>query len=679
MFDAEDLALYLDEGEENLTALENGLLALRRGEDTEIDLLFRAAHTLKGSSAMMGIQPVAELAHALESVLDRVRRGVLTRLSEALLAAALAAVDFVRQAFEALRSGGEVGETPEELVRRLEEGSEEDGQGAGQAAPAAAHAAPRRDAAFTVVFRPDAFTNVRAYQLLERLREEGVAADATPSLADIEADRVGDRVRLAVAVEDLAEALRLAREIPDVLEVALEAEPWPRGVERHEEGGAASATPEPRRAAEAAPERIRGAEGAFVRVDLGLMDRLMNLTGELVINRGRLNAIVETAVGSEAGREIRAVSQAIQHITGEIQEIVLAARMTPLTRLFARFPRVVADTARELGKEVRLITEGEDTLLDRSLIDVIVDPITHLLRNAVDHGVEEPARRLAVGKPAEGKVTLRAYRTESSVVLEVEDDGGGIDPHAVAQAAERRGLLGREQLAAMSPEELQMLVFAPGFSTRGEVSAISGRGVGMDIVRTNVEGSGGRVELRSEVGRGTLVRLVLPFTLATARTLLVDVAGRTLAVPLMAIDQVVELGAARLRTLDGGREVALIGAATMPVLRAEAFYVDRPASAAGPGLSEPGAATEGSVDEGDGRALVVLNVRGRHLALLVDGLVREEEVVVKPIDRLVGRTEIFAGAAILGDGRIALIVSPEGLFRDRLAGARLTPLRAGSG
>lgn len=630
-FDGEDLALFLDECEDNVTLLENGLLSLKHGKDVAVNELFRAAHTLKGSSAMMGLTALQRVAHALEAALDEVRSGRRS-LTGNVLVEALAIVDFIRLALNRLRQGEILPEGAQELAERLEQALVDE---------TASSASLPLDAAWLVRFRAESFVAVRAYQLLRALREAGVPFLAQPDEEAVVREEITDALTLQIprALED--EVLNLVRSQPDVVDVMRvgSGEPPLAGVET--EKASASSTALRKEMAQ-----------TFVRVDLSLMDKLMNLTGELVVSRGQLNAVLERHRGSEVGREIRAVSEAIGQITAEIQEIVLATRMTPLAKTFSRFPRLVQDTAQAVDKEIDFLLEGTDTELDRSLIDLTIDPITHLLRNAVDHGIESAEERLRLGKRAQGTIVLRAYRTESSVVIEVEDDGQGIDPAAVGEAAVAKGLITREELAQLSPEQVQMLIFAPGFSTRAEANEISGRGVGMDIVRANVERASGKVELVSKPGVGTLVRLVLPFTLATARTLLVASHGHVLAIPLPAIEQVVFRRDAVLETLDGGREMVRVGEATMPLLRTRHFYADE---------------DDESAEDG---AIVVLKARARRVGLLVDALIREEEVVVKPIDRLVGRTSVFSGAAILGNGAIALIVDPEGVVEDGLVAAR---------
>lgn len=395
-----------------------------------------------------------------------------------------------------------------------------------------------------------------------------------------------------------------------------------------------------------------------VRVDVDLLDRILRQVGELVLARNQI--VAHAGLAGDAG--LHAMVQRLSVIVSELQEDVTKTRMQPVEQLFAKLPRVVRDLAAQLGKQVRVELEGGETELDRSLLEAVKDPLTHLVRNAVDHGLEDPARRRAVGKAPTGLLTLRASHEGGQVVIEVADDGGGIDPARVAARAVERGLIAEEEVAARSERELLELVFEPGFSTATAVTNLSGRGVGMDVVRTNVERIGGTVDLASVPGEGTTVRVRIPLTLAIVPALLVGSGGRRYAIPQVNLLELVQL---RPRD-DDGRLERLEGALLyrlrdilLPLVRLHDLL-------GGTGQAEPAPApdsTEGSA------TIAVVQADGALLGVLVDEVLGTEEIVVKPLGRHLAQIPVFAGATILGDGGVALILDVPALAAAARLGA----------
>ncbi len=404
-------------------------------------------------------------------------------------------------------------------------------------------------------------------------------------------------------------------------------------------------TPEPAHEEHAPePEHVearKGASESSIRVDVQLLDRLMNLVGELVLAR---NQVLQVTTGLDDSAFL-ATSQRLNLVTTELQEGIMKTRMQPIGSVWGKFPRVVRDLAAACGKQIRLEMEGAETDLDRSILEAIKDPLTHVVRNSADHGIEKPEARVKRGKPAQGLLRLRAFHEGGKVNIEVSDDGGGIDVDRVREKAILRGLITTERAAAMSERELQQLVFLPGFSTAEKVSNVSGRGVGMDVVRTNVERIGGTIDLHSRRGEGTTLRIKIPLTLAIVPALVVTAAGDRYAIPQVNLLELVRLeGDAARNAIDDmhGTRILRLRGKLLPLVRLRDVF----------GL--------GNVHE-EHVSVVVLQADDRTFGLVVDEINDTEEIVVKPLGRELKGLGAFAGATIMGDGQIALILDVMGL------------------
>ncbi|MDB5307100.1 MAG: CheA signal transduction histidine kinase, partial [Gemmataceae bacterium] len=445
---------------------------------------------------------------------------------------------------------------------------------------------------------------------------------------------------------------------PRPVEPAAAADPPPRPVEP-----TAADLPPPPKAAPADPgPAVAGAAESNVRVDVGLLDKLMNLVGELVLTR---NQILQYApIQKDAG--FLNTAQRLNLITTELQEGVMKTRMQPIGTVWNRFPRVVRDLAAVCGKQVRVEMEGQTTELDRTIIEAIKDPLTHIVRNSVDHGIEPPDARIAAGKPAEGRLHLRAFHEGGQVNIEITDDGDGIRPDRVRAKAVSRGLVDPDRAARMTDAELCQLIFLPGFSTAETVTNVSGRGVGMDVVKTNIEKIGGAVDLHSRPGEGTTLRIKIPLTLAIIPALVVTCGGDRYAIPQASLLELVRLDGdaarGRVESFQGAPVYRLRGNLLPLVYLHDLLRVDpRPA--------------------GDAVTVVVLRADGRTFGLIVDGTQDTEEIVVKPMGKLLQHLTLFAGATIMGDGRIALILDVPGVARqarvvtgrDRVAAEKPAP------
>jgi len=403
------------------------------------------------------------------------------------------------------------------------------------------------------------------------------------------------------------------------------------------------------------PDDRRSVADSSVRVDVDLLDVLVRLVGELVLTR---NQILQQADVTAHVDLVRA-SQRLNLVASELQETVMRTRMQPIGQVWAKAPRLVRDLAVQLGRSVRLEMQGQDTELDRSLLEAVRDPLTHLIRNSIDHGIEDPAERVAAGKPAEGTLTLRAYHESGQVVIEITDDGRGLDAERIGQVALQRGVVSPEVLARMSPREVFDLIFRAGFSTASAVSNVSGRGVGMDVVRSNIERIGGTVDLTSQAGQGTTVRVRIPLTLAIIPTLVVGEGGERYAIPQANLVELV-----RLETADMARDVEVLAGAAVLRLRGHLL----------PLVALRGALGLPAQQQCDSLTVVVLQADEVRFGLAVADVHDTQEIVVKPLGRQMKGIDMYAGATIMGDGRVALILDVAGLARSN--GVAATPARA---
>ena len=404
-------------------------------------------------------------------------------------------------------------------------------------------------------------------------------------------------------------------------------------------------------AAQAAPAAEGHKSSSTIRVDHERLDHLMNLIGELIINRNRYTLIARSLEGSGHDVDISQVAQslsettyAMARISDDLQDTIMKVRMVPVSSVFSRFPRLVRDLSRKSGKEVDLVMEGEETELDKSVVEVIGDPLVHLIRNSVDHGIEPEDQRLAAGKPAKGKVVLRAFHKGNSVAIEIEDDGKGIDPAKMREVAVRKGVITPEEATQLDDRESLELIFAPGFSSAEKITDISGRGVGMDVVRTNIKNLKGSVSTYSEVGKGTRFTLSLPLTLAIIDALMVNVSGQMYAIPLDAVSETTKIEAERLTDVKGRKAVTLRGEVLGIVELAEMLGLQR---------TDP---------LPDVLSVVVIHDNDRRLGLVVDRLLERQEIVIKPLGAYLGDLKGISGATIMGDGSVILILDPHEVY-----------------
>ncbi|MCG2798911.1 MAG: chemotaxis protein CheA [Cellulomonas sp.] len=645
MDDNEDIVReFLVESYENLDQLDRDLVELEGepGSRSLLSSIFRTVHTIKGTSGFLGFGRLERVTHVGESLLVELRDGK-RQMDQRTTDVLLTITDTVREILGAVEKDGSEGDVDvDEVVAAVE------------ALRAGVVPAPAPVAVAPPVVEP-------------------VAAPAEPEPVEPEPAAVAEPMPAEPEPEPVAEP---EPPVADVVEPPAKTAPAApaakriigrRPADQNGSGDSAPALPEQRHvptaeqppaaapAAKAVPAddapagATRGANETSIRVDVEVLDSLMRQVGELVLAR---NQITRLAQGSEEAELVRA-SQRLNLIAGELQEGVMKTRMQPIEHVWSKMPRVVRDLAASCGREVVLEMTGKETELDRSLLEAVKDPLTHLVRNAVDHGVEPADVRIAAGKPAKGVLSLRAYHAGGQVVVEVADDGRGIDPAKVAEAAVAKGVRTAAQVAGMSPADLLQLLFLPGFSTAEKVTKVSGRGVGMDVVRTKIEGIGGTVDVESTLGKGTVWRLRIPLTLAIMPTLTVACAGDLYAVPQVNLLELVALDSSR-----GSGGIEYVHAAPVYRLRGELL----PLVGLREALALPGD------DEGVTTVIAVVQADGRRFGLLVDQVLNTEEIVVKPLSARLKAIGVYAGATVLGDGRVALILDVQAIARRALPG-----------
>ena len=669
-FDAspEELQLFLQEAEEQLQLLDQDIVLLEK-EGPRPELLqeiFRAAHTLKGSSAAIGHKRMATLTHAVENVLDQLREGRLECTTQ-LVDTLLQSLDGLRLLKEEVVTLEDCGFDPDDLVSSLnglvaENELATEGP-AIESSPPKPTTAEDFDGGLRVLVRIAEDCPLSAARLLQVYLEAssfGHVIRSTPSLEAIEKMEAGRQLEIVLRVnQDPAGLVEALEGLPDIVEVRVGEE----AVAKREEHAGSEPTSEQSAKDSGSSEEISSGQlqaasrgngarasslGKTVRIDVARLDDLLNLVGELVIDRTRLTQLgqqLQTRYDDDAIGDLADTTQHIGRIVDELQESIMKARMLPIESLFNRLPRVVRDLAQRDGKKVDFIVEGKDTELDRSVIEELHDPLVHLLRNCVDHGIEPPEKRSAAGKPEGGRVKLSATHRENRIIITVEDDGAGIDTAKVRAAAVQRGILSQDAAERLSEQEALDLIFAPGFSTAATVSDVSGRGVGMDIVRTNIERLNGSVSVETRPGYGTRFTLELPLTLAIIDALMVGLGDQILAIPLVSVVETLRVVGSEIHWINKRRAIQLRHK-VLPLIdldQALGLAVNRPPS--------------------DRVFVVAVRVGENRFGLVVDSLLGELQVVIKSLGRQVGNIAGVTGATILGDGRVALILDVPSLVK----------------
>ena len=593
----------LIESFEGLDRFDREMLVLEKGAGTPetLNVIFRAIHTIKGTAGCLGLQKIESVAHVGENLLEALRSGRITATPQ-MVTTLLTYSDALRSMLQSLeRDGGEGEADFSPLLRQLED--LQSGQAGEVPLPVeSGHEAPKAS------------------------QNWGLFEDETPLTSE------------TVVASGNAVVSSLNSTVAPASGVSTD-----------------------NNAEKESTVRGHSVSDSAIRVSVDQLDKLMNLVGELVLAR---NQIVQYC-SSAPENSLVAASQRLNIITTELQESVMKTRMQPIGNVWAKFPRVVRDVAHELGKKVQLVMEGNETELDRTIIEAIKDPLTHIVRNAIDHGIETPEIRGNAGKPEQGMLVLRAFHEGGQVNIEIMDDGRGIDVPRVKEKAVQRGLITSEQAARLSDREVTNLIFLPGFSTAEKVTNVSGRGVGMDVVKTNIEKIGGSVDVLSEAGSGSTIKIKIPLTLAIIPALIVTSHGERFAIPQVSLLELVRLEADQdgIEMLYGSPVYRLRGQLLPLAYLNKELGLELPADAASPkaaggvhdGLAQP------KTGNGDAINIVVLQADGRQFGLVVDEINDTEEIVVKPLGKQLKGIACFAGATIMGDGKVALILDVLGL------------------
>ncbi len=638
MDDCDDIVReFLAESYENLDRLDREVVELEKQPSNREILagIFRTIHTIKGTSGFLSFSKLEAVTHVGESLLARLRDGHL-RLNPERTTALLTMVDAVRQMLAAIQETGQDGDADHAALvaelTRLQQPSQSTGPQSGieTAVLPAVHDKQPAEPEPKVVEKecpvPAPVSPEPPQREQMRVAEAGACLEKTVDGSDAQ----GATPAATEAKSESAEAAggQDSNDVPILDRRSAES---------------------PSDAAEAQPADTRPREAArdSIRVDVGLLDKLMNLVGELVLARNQILQFTRTTEETN----LVTTGQRLNLISTELQESVMKTRMQPIGSVWGRFPRTVRDVALSCGKRVRIEMEGQETELDKTLIEAIKDPMTHLVRNAVDHGIERAEQRQAAGKGPEGLLKLRAYHEGGQVNIEISDDGTGLDLKKVVEKALQKGLITTDQAARLSDREAANLIFLPGLSTAEKVTNVSGRGVGMDVVKTNIERIGGTVDLQSAAGKGTTVKVKIPLTLAIVPALIVTAGGQRFAIPQVSLLELVGLegeeARKRIELIRGARVYRLRGS-LLPLVRLHEVLK----------IGEGAGAVGGKCERVN---IVVLQADGQRFGLLVDEISDTEEIVVKPLGKHLKDTSVFAGATIMGDGKVALILDVLGL------------------
>ncbi|MDN5302254.1 MAG: two-component system, chemotaxis family, sensor kinase CheA [Thermoanaerobacteraceae bacterium] len=657
------LDIFLEESKEHIQNLNSNLLELESnpGQDI-IDEIFRSAHTLKGMSGTMGFNRISEITHEMESLLQDIKDGTIS-VSPEVIDTLLESVDFLEKLIGDITENGEERDRDTKVI--LEKLRRKPGNATPLKESEKENKKPEENHIFNefeerlmkeaiakgllvweVLIKLDAnclLKSARAFLVFKTLESFGDIIKTRPIVQDIEDEKFDDEFTVYIISthqkQDLEKALGSISELKSILIKEVEQSSLEKDPGNSEE------SPKETVACALDEQSVRHAShvkktSKTLRVDIDRLDNLMNLVSELIIIKTRLDGMDEKTEGQKR----REAVEYLERITSSLHDAVMKVRMVPIENVFNRFPRVVRDLARELSKNITLIIEGAETELDRTVIDEIGDPLIHLIRNSADHGIEIPEERFRKGKPAQGTIKLKAYHDGNNVVIEISDDGRGINLNNVLKTAIDKGLIDRERAKNLKESEIISFLFEPGFSTKDRVTDISGRGVGLDVVKTKIESLGGGIEINTVPDQGTTFLIRLPLTLAIIQALMVMVGGEKYAIPLSAIKETVIVASKDIKKVQKN-EVTLLRGNVIPILRlGEMLDVE----------------SNGSPEED--LTVVIVKKGERDIGLVVDSLIGQQEIVIKSLGNFLKNIKFIAGATILGDGKVALILDVNTMF-----------------
>ena len=622
---------FLIEAFEMIEQLDQDLVELEnRPEDLELlNRIFRVAHTIKGSGSFLNFSVLTHLTHHMEDVLNKARHGELV-ITPDIMDVVLESIDFMKKLLNAIRDAGTDANTGLDsdianVVARLDAISK--GESPQETAPAAQEAPKAEESAPQTAQEDEEeldYSNMSPEEIeseIERLLNKRQEEDKKKR----EEKKAKGEVSDVQAPKEITETPAVATQAPKPSPKPAEPKPQAKSAPRQDDNKTLATSVE-----------------QTIRVDVKRLDSLMNLIGELVLGKNRLikiyNDVEERYEGEKFLEELNQVVASVSMVTTDIQLAVMKTRMLPIGRVFNKFPRMVRDLSRELGKNIELVISGEETELDKSIVEEIGDPLVHLIRNACDHGVESKEERIAAGKKEQGTVELKAYNEGNHIVVEITDDGKGMDPVILKAKAVEKGIISEREADSMTDKEAYSLIFKAGFSTAKVVTNVSGRGVGMDVVKTNIEKLNGIIDVDSTYGEGTTLKLKIPLTLAIIQSLLVGVQEEYYAIPLASVIETVRISQDEIYTVEN-KSVLRLRNEVLPLVRlADIFGVDS------------------VFDNAEQAYVVVIGLAENKIGVIVDFLIGQEEVVIKSLGSYLKGTEGIAGATIRGDGRVTLIV-----------------------
>lgn len=688
------LSMFIDEANDHLQALNEHMLELENQPDDVgiVQVIFRSAHTLKGMSATMGFEDLASLTHQMENVLDLVRNNLLA-MDSFIFDTLFQSLDALEAMVSDITNGGEGKADVTAIVASLQsivkgDYKKDEASEDGSSAAGAEEQNERLDEFQRSILEQSLEAGMHVYHIHIRLREDcvlkaaraymvfqvlgqyGEVVKSNPPAQDIEQDKFENGFSLFFVSGEQAQ--RLQQEIGQVSELdSVQVQPFtlddirnwnsqideiqagkqeaaaaaapPKPEEKQEQSAASESPSAPARKANPAAATGKAVGNRTIRVDIERLDVLMNLLSEMLIDRVRL----EQLSGELKNHDLTDTVEHLSRVGSDLQNIVLKLRMVPVDTVFNRFPRMMRDLAKSLDKKVDFIITGAETELDRTVIDEIGDPLVHLLRNAVDHGIESIEDRIAAGKSETGTVHLRAFHSGNHVFIEIEEDGHGIDRAMVLKKAIKNGVVSPERAVQMSDEQVYQLLFASGFSTAEKVSDISGRGVGLDVVRSKITSLGGHVIVESKLGQGTKFIVQLPLTMSILSAMLFRLGSEKYAIPLSSI---VETGLVKkedIRRVHGGIRMVDYRDSVIPLLSLSTLF-DCP---------------KYSDMEEEEIEIIIVRKGERMAALAIDDFIGQSEIVLKPLGTYLKNTPGFSGATILGDGQVALIIDPNALLK----------------
>lgn len=682
------LEIFIDETKEHLQSLNDQVLIMEQDPENidTVNEIFRAAHSLKGMAGTMGFKRMQKLTHDLENVFSEIRNGKISVTPDI--------VDIVFKCLDALEnylaniqeSADEGTEDNEEIINLLNDALNSstshsemaEGEQEAKAAPAETPVSDEDKRKFLSLPLADFEVNAmkealekgmnvygatvyiqetcilkaaRAFLAFKGVESLGEIIKSDPSVQDIEDERFDLDFSMFIISEKPAEQVhKVIANVSEIKEVILEpftppeapaakvAEQEPKAEETAAEGKTESAKEAASDKKKAAPEtKKKPVVNRSVRVDIEKLDDLMNLVSELIIAKNGLVSANENEDGEQT-QQFNEQIEYLERITTNLHESVMKVRMVPIESVVNRFPRMIRDLSKKLNKEMELIMTGEETELDRTVIDEIGDPLMHMLRNAADHGLESTLDRIKKGKPQVGTIRLNAYQDGNNVTIEVSDDGSGVDVEKVKASAVRKGSISEEQAAMMTDKEAVDLLFQPAFSTAEKVSDISGRGVGLDVVKSKIEGLGGDVEVNTVLGEGTTFIVRLPLTLAIIQALMVEIQDEKYAIPLNSIVTVEDVPQEDIKLVQN-KEVINLRGSVIPLIRLDQILD-----------------LEAKAEEPESLVVVIVKKGDKQAGLVIDNLIGQQEIVIKPLGKYIYIHKMFSGATILGDGDVALII-----------------------